>query len=156
MMQLVNTTDSLYLTPAQQKEVLDYGRSLARRFEACRAVQAIEDDVAEAARDAFFEQHPNLADLPDNGWDTFDADQRLALRTVVQAMLMDDPAFPEQKQFRSLRRTLGFLELTAAVQDDWFSSLRNALEARLKPDAAETLAPYLDTFHSQPSATAAR
>jgi hypothetical protein len=155
MMQLVNTTDSLYLTPAQQKEVLDYGRSMARRFEACRAVEAIEDDVVEAAKESFFEHHPNLADLPENGWDTFESDQRLALRTAVQAMLLDDTAFPEQKQFRSLRRTLGFLEITAAVQNDWFSSLRTALEARLKPDAADTLAPYLDTFTPQTAANAA-
>jgi len=153
MMQVVNTTDSLYLTPAQQKEVLDYGRSLQRRFAACRAVEAVEDDVVEAAKEAFFEQHPNLSDITENGWENFENDQRFALRTAIQSMLLDDLSFAEQKHFRSLRRIMSFLEIPAVVQNDWFSSLRTALESRVKSEVTDTLAPYLDTF--QPATTTA-
>lgn len=144
MMKLVNATDSLNLTPPQQKDVLDYARSLPRRFAAARAVQAAETQLVELALKAVQAAFPELGPPPDLGWDSADDDLRLALRAITAEMLMDDTDAAEGAALAHLRRALGFLGIPQPAVEELFAGLRDAAVNTLKPDAFELLAPHFD------------
>lgn len=137
MMQLVNRTDSVYLTPPQQKDVLDYAKSVPRRFAACRAVEAAEDALVAAAVAAV---SPPPAEL---GWATADADVRGLVRAVAVGMLIDDPGYAVARWADHLRKKLDFLDAPDAA-DAVFAALADAAAATLPPDATDALAPYLE------------
>lgn len=144
MMKLVNATDSLYLTPPQQKDVLDYAKSLPRRFAAARAVQAAETPLVEQALKAFQAAFPELGTPLDLGWGSADDDLRLVLRALANEMLMDDTDSAEGAVLAHLRRSLGYLGVPAGAIEELFAGLRDAAVNTLKPDAFALLAPHFD------------
>lgn len=135
MMQLVNRTDSVHLTPPQQKDVLDYAKSVPRRFAACRALEAAEDTLVERALAAV-----GAADL---GWRTAEADVRGLIRAVAVGALIDDPEYAAARWGGHLARTLDFLDAPDGA-DAVFDALRGAAADLLPPGAADLLAPYFD------------
>jgi hypothetical protein len=144
MMKLVNATDSLHLTPPQQKDVLDYAKSLPRRFAAARAVQAAETHLVEHALKAVQAAFPELGTPLDLGWDSADDDLRLCLRAITNEMLMDDTDSADAVVLAHVRRSLGYLGVPAAAVEELFAGLRDAAVNALKPDAFELLAPHFD------------
>jgi hypothetical protein len=135
MMQLVNRTDSVHLTPPQQKDVLDYAKSVPRRFAACRALEAAEDALVDRALAS--------AGAADLGWRSAEADVRGLIRAVAVGALIDDPEYAAARWGRHLARTLDFLDSPDAA-DAVFDALRGAAADVLPPDAADLLAPYFD------------
>ena len=146
MMQSVTRADGQHLAPRQRQDVQEYADSLPRRFVAARTVAAAEAGLVErAVRD--------FGDPADLGWDTAPDDLRLAVRAIVQGMLMDDPDVAEAKVLGHLRRTLGYLDVPADAVRGLFAALRDAARATLPPDAFAVLAPYLDRT-AQPTESA--
>jgi hypothetical protein len=84
MMELVNRTDSHPLTPPQQKDVLDYAKSLARRFQAARQIEQSEPKILDAAVRHIQESPPDLGDFVEAGWESSANDLRFVLRTVTR------------------------------------------------------------------------
>jgi hypothetical protein len=141
MMQMVNDNDSLHLSTHQQKELLDYAKSLPRRFAAVRSLEANESKVIARCLEAFADAQPGLGEPAEWGWESAEDDLRACLRAIAQGVLMDDPDYPEARSFAHLRATLGFYEVSAA--GDLFGGLWTACRELLDPAAAEVLEPYL-------------
>jgi hypothetical protein len=144
MMKAINASDSLYLSPQQKRDVAEYAKSLPERFAAARAVEKAEGRIVDRALAALRAAHPDLADLAGAGWESAEDDLRLALRAVVQGVLMDDPDVAEATVLDHLRRTLGYLNLPDDAPRDVFAGLRAAAEAALPAEAFALLAPDLD------------
>jgi hypothetical protein len=154
MMKMVNATDSLNLSPPQQKEILDYAKSLSRRFAAARAVQAAETPLVELALKAMQAACPELGTPLDLGWDSADNDLRLVLRAITNEMLMDDTDSAEHAVLAHLRRSLGYLGVPASAIEELFAGLRDAAVNTIKPDAYELLAPHFDRAVAQAAGNA--
>jgi Phycobilisome protein len=141
MMKTVNATDNLYLTPAQQKEMLDYARSLPRRFAAVRTVEENEQQLVAGAFEVLEENQPHYGDFSEYGWDSAATDLRLVLRTLCQAVLVDDPDLVETKILEHLRKNLTYLDLPTEAVQGLFAGLVATAERLLPPDAYDMLAP---------------
>jgi hypothetical protein len=143
MMQTVNRTDSQYLSPPQQKEVLEYAKGLPARFKAARAVEELEADIAAKALAEWEAAHPELGTAAEFGWPEAVADLRGVIRAAVLGLLMDDTDYAETRAALTLRRALGFLDVSAAAANDLFAVLADAAREALPPQHAEVYAPYL-------------
>jgi hypothetical protein len=142
-MKLVNASDNLYLSPPQQKELLDYAKSLGRRFDAAKAVEANEVKLLDSTVVLLQDNHPEIGDVKDAGWDSHGADLSFALRSIVQGMLVDDDDHAGLVAVTSLARHLKHLDFSGDAVKGVFESLTAACEDTLPPDAFETLKPYL-------------
>lgn len=154
MMQLVNQADSQYLSPPQQKDVLEYARSLPGRFKAARAVEAREAELAARALAAWEQAHPEMGSAADFGWPEAAADLRLVLRAAALGVLMDDPDYADARAGATLRRTLGFLDVSAGATDGVFAALADAARDGLPPAAADLIAPPLERLAGRAAALA--
>lgn len=144
MMKLVNATDNLYLTPAEQQQVLEYTQSLPRRFAAARQVEAKETEIVEHAMVQLRRLYPTFEQFHRDGWDKGFRDAQLVLRYNVQGMLMDDPDLATDKLLGWLRTLLAGLDLTPRLVRDTFTALREACRAKLPADAYALLEPHLE------------
>lgn len=142
IMRLVNSTDNLFLSPPQQKELLDYAKSLKRRFTVARLVEEAEPKILDAALLTVQNAHPEIGDWVENGWETHGTDLRFALRTIVRGMLVDDPEYAGQSAVQSLANELKFLEFPPTVARGLFEGLQTACSEILPLDASEILSPF--------------
>jgi hypothetical protein len=133
MMKLVNQTDSLYLSANQQKQLLDYGASLGRRFAAIRSLERQENAIVELALQAWQQAHAELGTPEEFGWDSAENDLRLVLRSLAISHLMDDLDYAEARVLRHLRRTLEFADVPADAIRDLFACLVEAVREKLEP-----------------------
>jgi hypothetical protein len=145
MMQLVNRMDSLPLTPPQQKEIVDYAKSLTQRFEVARKVEQTEKLLLDSATKYLQDHVAELSDLKDAGWVSHDQDLQFILRTVTQAMLLDDDEFARKTAVDSLSREFTFLELPITAVNEVIAGLRQACDEHLPPSAADTLSRYFES-----------
>lgn len=143
LMQTVNRTDNQYLTPPQQKDVLDYAKGLPARFKAVRAVEELEAEIAAKALAEWEAAHPELGVAADFGWPEAVGDLRLVVRAAALGALMDDTDYAEARAASTLRRALGFLELPAGAIADVFTVLADAARDALPPQHADAYVPYL-------------
>ncbi|MBL8794011.1 MAG: hypothetical protein JNM56_08900 [Planctomycetia bacterium] len=144
LMKTVNRTDNLYLTPEEQNELLDYARSLPRRFEAARLIEAREQTIVAQCYERLRDLYPQFEHYHKDGWDKGYRDTQLVLRYNVQAMLMDDPDIAVDKLFGWLRTLLAGLDLTPQLVRDTFTCLRDACAAQLPAEAQALLEPHLN------------
>ncbi|MFO0937372.1 MAG: hypothetical protein U0798_12755 [Gemmataceae bacterium] len=142
MMRLVNSTDSMYLTPPQQRELMDYAKSLRRRFDAARKVQQTESKILDDALASVQSAHPEIGDWSDAGWESHGKDLGFALRSVVRGMLVDDLEYAGATAVNSLVRELRMLEFPPNAVRGLFDGLKTACDTHLPPDSSELLAPY--------------
>jgi hypothetical protein len=144
MMKLVNATDNLYLSAAEQQQLLDYTQSLPRRFAAARLVEAKEAEIVEQCHGQLRRLYPTFENFHAQGWDKSYRDTQLVLRYNVQAMLMDDPEVANDKLFGWLRTLLAGLDLTPRLVRDTFTALREACRAKLPAETFALLEPHLE------------
>lgn len=144
MMKLVNATDNLYLSPAEQKQFLAYTQSLPQRFAVARQVEAKEQEIVEHCYGQLRRLYPTFENFHTHGWDKGFRDTQLVLRYNVQAMLMDDPEVANDKLFGWLRTLLAGLDLTPRLVRDTFTALREACRVKLSAEAFTLLEPYLE------------
>jgi hypothetical protein len=142
--QLINATDSLYLTPPQQKDVLEYAKSLPRRFAALRSVEELEVRIIDLALEKFSESQPTVGDPAEAGWDSASEDLRHALRTVALGLVMDDGEYADGAAIQTLRTILNNLDWPGDAGADLFESVKQALSELLPADAAAVFLPYWD------------
>jgi len=143
MMQIINASDSLYLTPEEQKQLLEYAASLPGRLQAARAVEAKEDEIAGQCMALMQQRHPEFAAAHEHAWDQGHRDVQLVLRYNVQAMLMDDPDIAVDKLLRWLRTLLAGLGMPGSFLRDNFVCLKQACRAKLPADAFALLDAHL-------------
>lgn len=154
MMRLINATDSLHLTPPQQREVLDYAKSLPARFQAARAVEELEPDIAARALAEWEQAHPELGPAAEFGWPEAAGDLGTVVRAAALGLLMDDPNYAEARAAATLRAALGFLDVPVGAVNDLFSTLTDAALETLPPAAADLYAPYLAPLAGRAAAAA--
>ncbi|MBY0526793.1 MAG: hypothetical protein K2R98_25600 [Gemmataceae bacterium] len=143
MMQLINESDNLYLSPQEQEQLLGYTRSLPKRFQAARAVEAKENDIVAAALALLRPRYPSFDSYHEHAWDKGHRDMQLVLRYTVQAMLMDDPQVAADKLLVWLRTLFMNLGLTPQFCKDTFTFLREACRKQLPAEANALLDPFL-------------
>ncbi|WP_439627330.1 hypothetical protein [Gemmata sp.] len=143
IVQTVNQADSQYLNPNQQKDVLDYARSLPARFTAARAVQEAEGEIASRVLKEWEQSHPELGPAADLGWPEAAADLRVVVRAAALGVLMDDPDYAEARAAGTLRRTLEFLDVPTGASNDLFALLAATAREALPAAAADLLVPHL-------------
>lgn len=144
MMRLINSTDSLYLNPAQQKQLLDYTRSLPKRFKAARAVEQKEDELCRDCVARLRARFPEFDGRHEAAWDKAHRDMQLVLRYNVQGMLMDDPDIATDKLLGWLRTLLASLGMTPQFLRETFTALRDSCRQGLPADVYEWLEPHLE------------
>jgi hypothetical protein len=144
MMKTVNATDNMYLSPQEQGSLLEYTRSLPKRFEAARLVQAKEMEIVEHCYEQLRRMYPNFERYHKHGWDKGYRDTQLVLRYNVQGMLMDDAEIATDKLFGWLRTLFAGLDLTPNLVRDTFAALAGACRAKLPADAFALLEPHLN------------
>ena len=142
MMRLVNSTDTLFLTPPQQRELMDYAKSLRRRFEAAKKVQETEPKILDDALASVQNSHPELGDWSEAGWESFGSDMGYTLRAIVRGMLVDDLDYAGLTAVNSLIRELRLLEFPPAAVRGLIDGLKSACDVHLPPDSSELLAPF--------------
>jgi hypothetical protein len=150
IVQTVNQADSQHLNPNQQKDVLDYARSMPTRFTAARAVQESEAEIAARVLNEWEQSHPELGSAADLGWPEAAADLRVVVRTAALAMLMDDPDHSEARAAGTLRRTLEFLDVPTGASNDLFALLAATAREVLPAAAADLLVPHLTRLTAVP------
>lgn len=143
VMKLLNESDGRYLTPAEQAVVLEYARSLPKRFQAARQVEGVEQDAIDQSLAALKRLYPKFADLHPQAWEKATRDMQLVGRFAVQGMLADDLELPADKLYKWMITMLRSVGLTPRFVRDCYQGLRDAYRAKLPADAYGLLEPHL-------------
>jgi hypothetical protein len=143
LMKVINATDSLPISPDDQRQLLDYAKSLPKRFQVMRLVESREQDIAEAAIEQMQELYPNFEYYHENGWEKGVRDLGLVLRCNVQAMLMDDVEVNKDKLLSWFRTLNENLSLSPQFVRDCYTALLEACRGMLPADAFALLEPHL-------------
>ncbi len=107
LMNIVNASDSRYLTASEQEQVLAYVQSVPKRLQAARAVELKEEEIVNRVIAEMKKRYPSFIALHDRAWEKGYRDIQLVLRYIVQGMIVDDATMPAEKLFiwfRSISR----------------------------------------------------
>jgi hypothetical protein len=144
MMQTINRSDNLYLSPREQKEVLRYAKSIPNRFAAVRALQAEEPRIVDRALAALGESEYLAVSLEAQGWTAASNDLKLILRTIALAVLTEDDQILETRVLSHLRRKLRYLNFPPDATYSLFLSLISFTETQLAAEHCEMITPYFE------------
>ncbi|MGL6076460.1 MAG: hypothetical protein ACRC8S_20085 [Fimbriiglobus sp.] len=144
MMQTINRSDNLYLSPKEQKEILQYARSIPGRFAAVRALQAEEVRIVSRALAALGESEYLAVSLEAQGWTSAVDDLKLILRTIALAVLTEDEQVLETRVLSHLRRKLRYLDFPHDATYSLFLSLISFTETQLAAEHCEIITPYFE------------
>lgn len=154
MMKTINATDNLYLNPQQQKEILDYARSLLQRFATIRSIQQHETAIVETTLKLVVEADTSMTDMDEWGWTSAEADLRLTLRAMSTGILMDDSEYAEHKSIHHLNQMFNLLDFPIDFAQLLFTNLKAACEIHLPADYYDIMAISLSQviLHCEPEA----
>jgi len=144
MMQIVNASDSRYLTPPEQEQVLAYCGTMPKRLQAARQVEQLEATLVNQVIGEMKKRYANFANLHDRAWDKSYRDIQLVLRYLVQGMLMDDVDMAAHKLLFWLRTIVASLGMTPAFMRDTYTFLREACKQKLPAEAYTLLEAHLN------------
>ncbi|MBL8800187.1 MAG: hypothetical protein JNM56_40265 [Planctomycetia bacterium] len=144
MMQLINATDSRYLTAAEQEQVLALCAAMPKRLQAAKLVEQHETELVNLALTEMKKRYTNFANLHDRAWEKGFRDMQLVLRYNVQGMLMDDLEMAADKLLYWLRTMVASAGMTPRFMRDTYTFLRDACRQKLPADAYQLLEPHLN------------
>lgn len=141
--QIVNGSDSRFLTKDEMRDILNYTNSLPARFKAATQAEQQEAEIIRWVIDQLRPRYPNMEKFHLRGWERGYRDVQLTFRYIVQAMVLDEVRVLEDKLLFWLRTILAGVDLTPQFIRDTYVLLTESCEARLSPESFELLAPFL-------------
>lgn len=141
---LVQNSDSRYLTPEEQEEILSYTESLPARFRVAAMVAEKEQFAVRHCIDEMRKLYPNFERHHDQAWQKAYRDVQLATRYAVQAMVLDDTAMLEEKLLYWLRTILASFGFTPKFVHDTYRLLAEGMQKNLPEEAYAMMKPVLD------------
>jgi hypothetical protein len=124
---LATAADGRYLSPEERRQVLDYTGSLPRRLDASDAIEQKEEAVLRSVVEEMQKKYPNFAKYHDQGWARQFRDMQLVLRSVVQAMIIDDVNQLDDRILFWMRTMFAANNYTPGFVRDCFTRLRDRL-----------------------------
>ncbi|MFQ3594344.1 MAG: hypothetical protein SNJ82_14295 [Gemmataceae bacterium] len=142
--QIINGSDSRFLTKEEMRDILNYTNSLPARFKAATQAEQQEAEIVRWVIDQLKPRYPNMEKFHLRGWERGYRDVQLTFRYIVQAMILDDVKVLEDKLLFWLRTMLAGVDLTPQFIRDTYELLTESCEARLSQESFELLAPFLN------------
>lgn len=136
-----------YLQGAEERALLDYADSVARRVEAMRAVEKAESKIVEETLTAVWSRHPDFEHKHAQARDRGRRDITLVLRYATLAMVRNDETVLSERLLYWLATILAANNM-AAVVDTCYRTLALRTEANLSPEHTALMAPYLRLAHT--------
>lgn len=131
--------DGRYYSADERRSLLTFAESLPRRLALAEAIEQREEALLRSVLDELQSQYPNFSRYHDQAWARQFRDTQLVLRSVVQAMVWDDPAQAEDRVLFWLRTMFAAYNYTPGFVRDCFSLLRDRLRAEVPPESYELL-----------------
>ncbi|MBY0522996.1 MAG: hypothetical protein K2R98_06340 [Gemmataceae bacterium] len=144
MMQIINASDSRYLTAQEQEQVMAYCASMPKRFQVSRLVEQKETEIVNQVIAELKKRYANFPNLHDRAWEKGFRDLQLVLRYIVQGMLMDDLDMAADKLLYWFRTIVASAGMTPRFMRDTYTLLRDASKQKLPPDAYQMLETHLN------------
>jgi hypothetical protein len=141
--EIIRNSESRYMTPQEQRAILDYTESLPRRFQAAALVQDKEEAIVASVVQQGKRRYANMERYHPKAWEKAARDLELILRYTAQAMVLDDPTFQADRLlywFGTILHSFGF---SPQFNRDTYTFLLNAVRGQLPPDAFGLLEPFL-------------
>lgn len=143
-LKIVAECDNRYPTPEEEQELVEFARSVPRRFEVARLVEKVEQEAVKHCIDETKKRYPNFAGHHEFAWAKAFRDVQLTVRTNVQAMLVGDMRLLDEKLLFWLKTILASFAFTPRFNRDTYTFLRDGFKSRLPADAYALLEPYLN------------
>jgi hypothetical protein len=141
---LARATEGRYFQPDERQALLDKAATLPLRFQAADQLQEREETIVQAVMEALQERYPESSAIKGPALAKTRHDVQLVLRFNMQAMVLDDMRWLEEKVLFWLRTILAAGNFTPQFSRDCFTLLREQVEKNINPESAALLQPYLD------------
>lgn len=142
--QVINGSDSRYLSKDEMREILNYTNTLPARFKAGNQAEQHEAEIVRRVIDELKPRYPNMEKFHLRGWERGFRDVQLVYRYAVQAMILDDVTVLEDKLLFWFRTMLSGVDLTPKFVRDTYEFLTESARMKLPAEAFELLEPMLN------------
>lgn len=143
---LFSSAEGRYLALEEERQIIDYTRTLDARLATMRAVQAAETSIVEGCLNDIWSQHPDMQSAPPVVREKARRDMTLVLRYAALAMVRDDPKMLEERLLYWLATILNSFGLMPVV-DTGYRAMGRRVEAVLRPEQGALISPYLRQVH---------
>lgn len=146
-MRLKNIIDGIknrFPTAEEEQAMRDYMGSMPTRLAAVQAVEAVADEVAQAAVDAMRREYPAFDTHHTNGWDKGVRDGRFVLALNCQGLLLDDVTYQDRRANLMIREIFAAVQMPPHFVRAFFGHIRDELQSRLSDEHFALLAPFLE------------
>lgn len=140
---LAAAAEGRYFTADERQQLLGFAAALPERLRHADAVEPKEDAVLRATIEELRGRYPNFHRFHDQAWAKCYRDLQLILRFDVQAMVLDDATWLDDRVLLWLRSILASCNFTPKFVRDTYEALRDQARKLLPADAYEALRPYL-------------
>jgi small-conductance mechanosensitive channel len=140
---LVVGAEGRYFHPDERQALLARAASLPERFQAAEQVQEHEEAIVQAVMEEMQQRHPESSAIKGPALAKTQNDVQLVLRFDVQAMILDDVRWLDEKVLFWLRTILAAGNFRPDFSRDCFTLLREQLARHTSPHTAALLEPYL-------------
>jgi hypothetical protein len=141
---LSRAAEGRYFRPEERQALLTRATTLPNRFQAADEVQEREDAIVQAVMEAMQQRFPESSALKGPAFAKTQNDIQLVLRFNVQAMVLDDMCWLDEKVLFWLRTILAAGSFTPQFSRDCFTQLRMQVEKNISPESMALLQPYLN------------
>ena len=133
-----------YFHPDERQALLAKATALPQRFQAADQVQQHEEAIVQAVIDAMQQRYPESSAIRGPALAKTQNDVQLVLRFNVQAMILDDMRWLDEKVLFWLRTILAAGNFTPQFSRDCFTLLGEQVKKSINPESAALLQPYLN------------
>jgi hypothetical protein len=141
---LVHSAEGRYFHADERQALLDKAGSLPDRFHASDEVQEREEAIVRSVMDEMQQLHPESPAIHGPALAKTQNDVQLVLRFNVQAMILDDRHWLDERVLFWLRTILMAGNFSPQFSHDCFTLLRQQVAKNISPQALALLQPYLD------------
>lgn len=141
--EIVNASESRYMSREEQGRLMAYAETLPQRFRASAAVEQAEDEIVSTVIEKLKQAYPNFGKHHDQAWEKGTRDLQLVLRHVTQAMVLDDVQSLNERLLYWFRTILMGVNITPQFIRDSFTMLREACRDRVAAEDFALLDPAL-------------
>ncbi|HEV3144848.1 MAG TPA: hypothetical protein VGZ47_13245 [Gemmataceae bacterium] len=141
---LLAAVEGRYFRHEERQSLLAQAASLPDRFQASDQVQEREEIIVQAVIDQLQQRYPESPAVIGPALAKTTSDVLLVLRFNVQAMILDDMRWLDEKVLFWLRTILAAGNFVPQFSRDCFTLLRQYVSENVSPQAMALLQPYLD------------
>jgi hypothetical protein len=133
-----------YPTADEERRFCDYAAGFPARFAALRDVERATPEVCRETVELMRRGWPTFEKHHDMAWAKNFRDLDLYAKVLVQAMLLNDVNYQDEKAIYWIRTILAAFDFTPAFNRDCFTFFRDGYRKRLRPESWELFAPHLE------------